>query len=197
MPTPRRVPPPSWEEKDNVSSQAGRELGFGEGPGTGISPLCKFSPYQSKTLWPLRAAQGVAAAHLERTDGSLSQNTPHHQHIPGCGVAAAPFPSPRGLGASSRAETPAQSSQASSATSHPMTPEGPTWPAQTLATITLPQVPPSGEASHSPGGAAEQPPAPDAHTLLARSAQGCLQPAPALPSTRSTFPTSPKSQQEL
>lgn len=23
MPTPRRVPPPSWEEKDNVSARAG------------------------------------------------------------------------------------------------------------------------------------------------------------------------------
>lgn len=32
---------------------------------------------------------------------------------------------------------PMWNSQASSATSHPLTPEGPTWPAQTLATITL------------------------------------------------------------
>lgn len=67
-----------------------------------------------------------------------------------------------------------QGSQASSATSHFLTPQGPTWPAQTLATGMLPQVPPSGEAAHSPRGAAEQPP--DTHALPARSAQGCLQP---------------------
>lgn len=90
-----------------------------------------------------------------------------------------------------------QGSQASSATSHPLTPQGPTWPAQMLATVTLPQVPPPGEAAHSPRGATEQPPAPNTHMLPARSGQGCLQPAPALPSTCSTFPTSPKPWQEL
>jgi len=87
-------------------------------------------------------------------------------------------------------------SQASSATSHPLTPEGPTCPAQTLATIMLPQVPPSEEAAHSPRGATEQPPAPDARMLLTRSARGYFQPARALLSTRLTFPTSPRSFQE-
>lgn len=69
---------------------------------------------------------------------------------------------------------------------HPLTPQGPTRPAQTLATVTLPQVPPPGEAAHSPRGVAEQPPAPNTHMLPARSGQGC--PPPARPSPPAPSP---------
>lgn len=147
------APSPPQEPGSSTTSPQG----LGESPGTGISPLCKSSACQSKTLWPLRAAQGVATTGLGCLGGSLPQNIPHHQHIPSCSIAAAPFPSPRGFGASSGAATPTQGSRASSATSHPLTPEGPTQPAQIMATITLPRVPPAREAAYLPKGAVPSP----------------------------------------